>query len=136
PPHVCLQNGPAEAISFFSHGASVTLLGIRTTHSTHEGFAMRHSLILNALFASLLLLPAVLRAEDSPKEFPLWPNGAPGFEDRKDEKEVHNQKPGDEYTVTNVHSPTLTAYLPSKDKATGAAMVIVPGGGHREIWIV
>jgi endo-1,4-beta-xylanase len=97
---------------------------------------MRHFLMLNALFASLLLLPAVLRAEDAPKEFPLWPNGAPGFEDRKDEKEVRNQKPGDEYTVTNVHSPTLTAFLPSKDKATGAAIVIVPGGGHREIWIV
>jgi acetyl esterase/lipase len=97
---------------------------------------MRHSLVLHALFASLLLSPVALRADEQPKEFFLWPNGAPGFEDRKDVPPNRNQKPDDEYTVSNVHNPSLTAYLPAKDKATGAALVIVPGGGHREIWIV
>jgi endo-1,4-beta-xylanase len=96
---------------------------------------MRQSLIFHALFASLLLSPAVLRAEE-PKEVFLWSNGAPGFEDRKDVKPNKNEKPNDEYTVSNVHNPSLTAYLPPKDKATGAALIIVPGGGHREIWIV
>ena len=93
-------------------------------------------LLLNALLLSPMLVVASLRADDKPQEIFLWPNGAPGFEDRKDAKEVHNEKPNDEYTVTNVHNPSLTAYLPAKDKATGAALVIVPGGGHREIWIV
>lgn len=29
-----------------------------------------------------------------------------------------------------VSEPTITAYLPSKDKATGAAVIICPGGGY------
>jgi endo-1,4-beta-xylanase len=33
-----------------------------------------------------------------------------------------------------VHRPSLTVYLPSKDTATGAAVIIAPGGGHRELW--
>ncbi len=28
----------------------------------------------------------------------------------------------------------MTVFLPPKDKATGAAVVICPGGGHRELW--
>jgi hypothetical protein len=32
-----------------------------------------------------------------------------------------------------IHNPTITAYLPPKDKATGAAVIICPGGGHREL---
>ncbi len=33
--------------------------------------------------------------------------------------------------MKNIHNPSLTAYLPPKEKATGAAVVVVPGGGHR-----
>ena len=33
--------------------------------------------------------------------------------------------------MKNVHNPSLTVYLPPADKATGAAVVICPGGGHR-----
>ncbi|GAB2597515.1 alpha/beta hydrolase [Spirosoma areae] len=32
--------------------------------------------------------------------------------------------------ISNVSVPTLTAYLPSKEKATGAAVLICPGGGY------
>jgi acetyl esterase/lipase len=44
---------------------------------------------------------------------PLWPDKAPGAL-------------GD----TDQDKPTLTPYLPPSDKATGAAMVICPGGGY------
>jgi len=97
---------------------------------------MQFKIVSVFLSALLPLAASIARAEDQPQEISLWPNGAPGFEDRKDVKETHNQKPDNEYTVTNVHSPSLTVFLPPKDKATGAALVIVPGGGHREIWIV
>jgi acetyl esterase/lipase len=62
--------------------------------------------------------------------------GAPGFESRKDEKENRDVRPNGEYRVTNVHNPTLTVILPPKEKATGAAVVILPGGGHRELWMM
>ena len=32
--------------------------------------------------------------------------------------------------ISNISRPTLTIYLPSKEKATGAAVVICPGGGY------
>jgi acetyl esterase/lipase len=66
---------------------------------------------------------------------PLWSGGAPGFESRKDEKENVKKKGDLETSVTNVHNPSLTVYLPAKDKATGAAIVICPGGGHANLAI-
>jgi acetyl esterase/lipase len=32
--------------------------------------------------------------------------------------------------ISNISRPTLTVYLPSKEKATGTAVVICPGGGY------
>ncbi len=83
----------------------------------------------------LLVLATPVVAADS-VEIPLWEKGAPGFEDRKDEKEVRDVQKSGEYKVTNVHHPTVTVILPPKDKATGAAVVILPGGGHRELWMM
>ena len=67
-------------------------------------------------------------ADDSPAVISLWPAGAPGFEGRKDEPEKAK-----DWWVANVHNPSLTVFLPSTEKATGTAMVICPGGGHREL---
>src|SRR5262249_46106797 len=77
-------------------------------------------------FAALMLLPAGLLWADEPQEIPLWPNGAPGFEDRRSEPPVAK-----DYYVRNIHNPSITAFLPPKEKATGTAVVICPGGGHR-----
>jgi endo-1,4-beta-xylanase len=88
-----------------------------------------------ALVTALLLAAPALADAPHP-EVPLWPNGAPGFESRKDEKEVRNVQKSGEYTVTNVHNPTLTVFLPPKEKATGTAVVLCPGGGHRELWML
>jgi acetyl esterase/lipase len=86
------------------------------------------------LFPLLFVSTSLLAAD--PVEIPLWENGAPGFERRKDEKEVRDVRPNGEYRVTNVHNPTMTVILPPKEKATGAAVVILPGGGHRELWMM
>src|SRR5580765_8310715 len=63
-----------------------------------------------------------------PEVLPLWPNGAPGFEDRRNEPER-----AQDYWVRNIHNPSVTAFLPPKEKANGAAVLICPGGGHREL---
>jgi endo-1,4-beta-xylanase len=71
--------------------------------------------------------------EPHPPSIPLWPNGAPGSESRRNEPEKYDwrQEPDIVFTVTsNIHNPSLTPYLPAKDKATGCAVVIAPGGGH------
>jgi acetyl esterase/lipase len=65
-------------------------------------------------------------SQDTAIQIPLWPKGAPGFESRRNEPEEAKS-----YWVKNIHNPSITVYLPPKDKATGAAVVIFPGGGHR-----
>jgi acetyl esterase/lipase len=72
----------------------------------------------------LLALPFAGKAQDA--VIPLWPNGAPGFENRRTEPEQAK-----DYWVKNIHNPSVTVFLPPKDKANGAAVVVCPGGGHR-----
>jgi hypothetical protein len=57
----------------------------------------------------------------------LWPGVAPGSESWS------YQEKGDVNTpigrvVFNVTTPTLTAFLPDRSKATGTGVVIAPGG--------
>jgi endo-1,4-beta-xylanase len=37
-----------------------------------------------------------------------------------------------DHVVSNVHQPSITVYLP--EKHTGVSVIVVPGGGHRELW--
>ena len=37
--------------------------------------------------------------------------------------------------ITNVVQPTITVYLPAKDKANGTGIVICPGGGYQHLAI-
>ncbi len=85
-----------------------------------------------SILATLLLAPYAVAAKNGDM-LPLWPGGAPGSEAMSGRKEVITQpaKPGDSLKVSNIHHPSLLVYLPPKEKATGAAMVIAPGGGHR-----
>jgi acetyl esterase/lipase len=78
-----------------------------------------------------VLLSSLALAADRP-EIPLWANGAPGSEG-KAAKEV-DEPPNKDHgylKVTGVHNPSITAFLPPREMATGAAMVIAPGGGHQ-----
>ena len=56
----------------------------------------------------------------------LWPNGAPGSEGKTEPEKFDK----DGY-VSSIHQPSLAVYLPPADKATGAAILVIPGGGHR-----
>src|SRR5258708_6649326 len=79
----------------------------------------------------LLLLLCSLSPAAAPTEVLLGPNGAPGAEGKTaaDVAEPPNKDHG-YLKVTNVHHPSLTIFLPPADKASGAAMIIAPGGGH------
>ncbi len=66
--------------------------------------------------------------DDSSIVISLWQNGAPGFENRKNEKEEAK-----DWWVKNINNPSLIVFLPSKEIATGAAVVICPGGGFQTL---
>jgi acetyl esterase/lipase len=56
---------------------------------------------------------SAVAAAAEPQVVPVWPDGAPGAKGSQE-----------------ADKPTLTVYLPPREKATGAAVVICPGGGY------
>lgn len=85
----------------------------------------------NLAVISLVFAVCALAAKNG-DPLPLWPGGAPGSEALAAKPEVITPpKPGDSTHVSSIHKPSLLVYLPPKDKATGAAMIVAPGGGHQ-----
>jgi acetyl esterase/lipase len=84
------------------------------------------------LCVSLISLAAW--AQDARPVVPLWPNGAPGSEGKTAAESTRIAPPGGDHVVSSVHNPSITVYLP-KANASGAAVVIAPGGGHSELWV-
>jgi acetyl esterase/lipase len=79
----------------------------------------------------LLLLLCGVSSAAAPSEIRLWPNGAPGSEGKTAAEVAEPPNKDHGYLkVTGVHQPSLTVYLPPADKASGAAMIVAPGGGH------
>jgi hypothetical protein len=78
-----------------------------------------------SLLFSVVGLAAV--AQDS-LVIPLWQGGAPGFENRKDEPEEAK-----DWWVKNINNPSLTFFKAPQSIATGTAVIICPGGGHRTL---
>jgi acetyl esterase/lipase len=74
--------------------------------------------LLETLLVVVLTAPAA-SAGGGPKTYPLWPDGAPG---------ALGKETGDEFHAGDV--PTITVYQPDPGKATGASVVVCPGGGY------
>ena len=92
---------------------------------------MKLHLLWKAMLACLLLTGITTTAQ---QEISLWPNGAPGSEGKTGKEKVRISAEGD-HIISNIHNPSITLYIPGKEKATGTAIIIAPGGGHRELWI-
>jgi len=58
----------------------------------------------------------------------IWPGVAPGSE-KWAQKEIVAENTPLGTIIQNVVTPTLTAYLPEKGKATGTGVIVAPGGG-------
>jgi acetyl esterase/lipase len=67
-------------------------------------------------------------SQDSTLVIPLWKNGARGFENKKNEPEQ-----AQDWWVKNIYNPSLTVFLPPKEKANGTAVIVCPGGGFRTL---
>ena len=81
--------------------------------------------------AALLLAAALALPCAAQTTVTLWPAGAPGSESRRGEAEMVR----DTY-VSNVHDPSLTVFKADPRHANGAAVIVVPGGGHRMLVMV
>jgi acetyl esterase/lipase len=69
-----------------------------------------------------------------PAAIPLWPHGAPGsLAWTKPESDEARPRFGE--IVRNVAQPSLEVYLPDPKLATGAAVIVAPGGGFHMLSI-
>src|SRR4051794_34883320 len=97
---------------------------------------------LTATIAFLCFVLAGPALAQNPLVVPLWP-GKPADDVgiTGEEKFFELKVNGKPYLVggkptkwlTNVTKPTLTIYQPAKEKNTGAAMLICPGGGYHNL---
>jgi acetyl esterase/lipase len=80
-------------------------------------------------FLITLYLTALAGAAEKPLVLDLWPGKVPGETAPAGDEKMTGEK--GRRQLTNVTRPTLTIYRPAKDKDTGVAIVIAPGGGYR-----
>jgi acetyl esterase/lipase len=62
-------------------------------------------------------------------ELPLYPGPIPNFKAVADQEDIT----ADGQVIRKVSRPTLTVFLPPKEKASGTAVVICPGGGYHAL---
>jgi acetyl esterase/lipase len=78
--------------------------------------------------------PAQAAAPSDP--IPLWPGVAPGEKGdigpEKDMGKPDPNEPPERYVIQlgNITQPTITVYPAPKEKATGATVIVCPGGGY------
>jgi endo-1,4-beta-xylanase len=90
---------------------------------------------MNVAKILLFLSPALLLAQagrPSPTvTLPLWPpkEAPPEAVVERGNDGVRNA------IVSNIHNPSILVYLPPKERSTGTAIIICPGGGHRYLAI-
>lgn len=69
-------------------------------------------------------------SQEKRMEIPLYDHQIPNENPGKDEETSNSERV---LIIKNVRNPTLSVFLPSKEKANGTAVVICPGGGY---WVV
>jgi acetyl esterase/lipase len=95
-----------------------------------------------AIVAVLLCLAGLGVGADEPRVVELWPGKAPDEPGTIGDEKTLLSTPAKERTetteatrlITNVTKPTITICRPAKDKDTGAAMLICPGGGYHNLF--
>lgn len=98
----------------------------------------RLAALLTAMSIASTRLPAQEPAKPAalPEPILLWPNGAPDLKpdigEERDTTPPDPKTPPDKYIMRlgNVSKPTITVFRPAREKDTGAAVVVCPGGGY------
>lgn len=74
----------------------------------------------------LLFIVAIISTSFAQQTIPLYERTIPGSIDAPNEERFDTLR----QVAAKVFTPTLTAYLPSKELSGGAAVIICPGGGY------
>ncbi len=96
---------------------------------------MRKISLVSFPFIFFLMACAGIAAD--PLVIDVWPDKVPGDIGIKGEESsrIHpSPLVGPTQLITNVTKPTLTVYQAAKDKNTGTAMLICPGGGYWDLY--
>ncbi len=87
------------------------------------------------IFSLSFFLACAGFGQETAKPAAIWPAGAPGETAALEEHDTTTEKSPlvagrRVIRLTGVSSPTITVYLPPKEKNTGAAVLVFPGGGY------
>jgi len=102
-----------------------------------DAFHRRMTTNLRFLLAALIACaapPCSIAA--APVPIKLWPKEVPGekapIDEEKDTSTEKSNKVAGKHVIRlgNVSQPTITVHRPAKDKDTGAAVIVCPGGGY------
>lgn len=98
--------------------------------------------VLAGLAALVLALPSLKQSASAAPEtyrmlpaVKLWPAGAPGAEKWAGRLAGAPAESTDGRNVFNVVDPTFTAFLPPAEKNARSAVIVLPGGGFRQVSI-
>jgi acetyl esterase/lipase len=89
------------------------------------------------LMAAVALLPLASKGAEEHAVLHLWPNGAPGDSGKlgpeRDTTKESDGKVAGKHVIRlgNVSDPTITVYPAPDVKATGAAVLVCPGGAYQ-----
>jgi endo-1,4-beta-xylanase len=89
--------------------------------------------VTGLFLAGVALLPLTARAAPPQAPIPLWNKVAPGSEGKTGEEKVDTRD--GVRRVSSIHRPSITPHLPARGAGNGAAVILMPGGGHRYLAI-
>ena len=82
----------------------------------------------------LTLAPGVSAAEPA-EVVKIWPAGPPGTARERGPEHRLTGRPRPFYQITDVSEPTLSVVLPPRERRSGAAVLVLPGGGLQRLAI-
>src|ERR1700733_688006 len=94
---------------------------------------------MTTVLGLVLMLGAALvsaAGDPAPIKLNLWPDKPPGETGKVGEETAKTAERAGRKVVTsltNVSTPTLSVYPAPRDKATGVAVVVCPGGGYTNL---
>lgn len=89
---------------------------------------------MKRFFFLLVTLPLIISLK-AQEVFPLYKGTIPLSKPAPNREESYLGSDGKE-RIRKVSVPTLTAFLPSKEKSNGMAVIICPGGGYEHLSVV